>query len=61
MRTDYGGPNALGSVMDLCLGRIRFAVLPVNLQNRIRILGCFECRRSVFPGIAIELAFGDMI
>lgn len=36
-------------------------MLPVNLQNRIGILGFPECRRTVFQGIAIELAFGDTV
>lgn len=36
-------------------------MLPVNLQDRMGILGFSECRRTVFQGVAIELAFGDTV
>lgn len=48
IQTDYGGH--MGNTVDPCLGRIRFAVTTVNLQNRIGCIGFSEEQKMVFLG-----------
>lgn len=50
---DYGRHGAQPTT-GLCLGRIWFAVPPVNLQNKIGILGFSEWSRVVFLGLPLK-------